>query len=68
MYCYTVRSNTIKVVVAVVLTIVGLVANIVYWLVLNKAEDRTNQILLSNSINLNKEEALLKKQKLEEVA
>lgn len=67
-YCFTVRDNLTKVIVAVVITVAGLVTNILYWVILNKGEDKANKILLSNSYNLNKEEALLKKHRLDEVA
>lgn len=63
-YCFNVTSN-IKIIVACAITFGGLVANIVYWIVLNRAEDATTieAILktdLTESIGLD-QSVLLKK-------
>lgn len=44
-YSYTVRESAVKVIVAVVVTLGGLIANIVYWMILNKGEQKMNQII-----------------------
>lgn len=48
-YCFSVRDNAIKVIIAVILTVSGLAVNILYWIVMNKADERSSQILLRNS-------------------
>lgn len=39
-----------KVVIAIILTVTGLVVNVIYWIVMNKAEEKTSQVLLKNSL------------------
>lgn len=51
-YCYTVQGNAIKIFVAVGSTLVGLIINIFYWIVMNKADAKSDQILLRNSENV----------------
>lgn len=44
-YCFTVRHSSVKIIVAVLVTLVGLVGNIVYWIVLNKGEEKFNRLM-----------------------
>jgi hypothetical protein len=48
-YCYSVRGNTAKIVIAIILTLAGLITNILYWIVLNKGEAKTGEIVLNNN-------------------
>ena len=47
-YCFTVSDSSIKVIIAVLITVGGLIANIVYWMILNKGEDKMNEIINKN--------------------
>lgn len=51
-YCYTVQGSTLKILLAIGFTLTGLIINIVYWIVMNKADAKSDQILLKNSENI----------------
>jgi hypothetical protein len=48
-YCYSVRANITKIVIAIIVTLVGLITNILYWIVLNKGEAKTGEIVLNKN-------------------
>lgn len=62
-------DHPVKIVVAILVTLVGIVGNIVYWIFMNKVSENINeQILLKSTLELSSEAALLKKQKLTQEA